>query len=171
MTTTDRTDRRYLDQLAHHLQTWDVPGTRIGEIVAEAEAHAAASGEPLREAFGDPRDYARRWAELDGRRRRPRRLVLPYTAATTAGGFALGVGTTAIATDGTGATAFGLPAVAIALLGAALMVAAMLVVPVTRVRDPRTGAERGPTRLLVVAPMIGAALLLLGAGYAFAVLR
>lgn len=165
MTTTsgtdhDRTARRYLDQLAHDLHLRGVPGARIGEILAEAEAHAAATGETLQEAFGDPRDYAEQWA---GRSRRLRRSAIPYTAATAVGGFGMGLGVTAIAGDG---TALGLPALVVALLGAVVLVGTMLVVPVNRIRDPRTGALRGPSRLLLVAPMAAAALLLLVVAYA-----
>lgn len=53
----------YLDDLALELRLLDVPGDRIGQIMAEVEAHVADSGESPAEAFGPPREYA---AELAG---------------------------------------------------------------------------------------------------------
>lgn len=56
----------YLDDLVTHLRLLDVPGVRIGEIMAETESHLAESGEDPAEAFGEPRDYARELAEREG---------------------------------------------------------------------------------------------------------
>lgn len=41
------------------LRMRDIPGTRIGEIMAEVDSHCADSGEDPRDAFGDPLAYAR----------------------------------------------------------------------------------------------------------------
>jgi hypothetical protein len=54
------TDRQYLYRLGYHLQTRGLPDERIDDILSEAQAHSAHSGESLREAFGPPREYARR---------------------------------------------------------------------------------------------------------------
>jgi hypothetical protein len=60
----DRTG--YLDDLILELRMLDVPGARIGQIVAEAENHLAESGEAPEVAFGSARSYARElWARED----------------------------------------------------------------------------------------------------------
>lgn len=51
-------DRSYVEELTIALRARDVPGARIGEVLAEVRAHAAESGEPAREAFGPPQAYA-----------------------------------------------------------------------------------------------------------------
>ncbi len=48
----------YRQELIVALRLKDVPGDRIGEIVAEVESHVADTGEHPSEAFGAPRDYA-----------------------------------------------------------------------------------------------------------------
>jgi hypothetical protein len=154
MNTTRRTpaqqkaDRRYLDQLAVHLQNWYVPGDRIGEILAEAEAHAAASGEPLREAFGDPKEYARQWAVPPGRKRW--RRIVPIALLAALGGFTLAWGATAIALDQS-VPVLGLPPWVALVLGFALSLAGLALAPLNRIRDPRTGALRGPSRLTLMS--------------------
>ena len=50
----------YIDQLTLELRRRDVPGTRIGEVIAEVEAHVAESGDRAAEAFGPPSEYAQR---------------------------------------------------------------------------------------------------------------
>lgn len=49
---------KYLDDLTSELRERDVPGVRIGEILAEAQSHLAESGEPAEQAFGTPAHYA-----------------------------------------------------------------------------------------------------------------
>ena len=62
----------YLAQLTLELRRRDVPGPRIGEVIAEIEAHVAESGEPPTEAFGAPPAYAETvaaaWHHRAGRR-------------------------------------------------------------------------------------------------------
>ncbi|MDR1808584.1 MAG: hypothetical protein LBR33_11855 [Propionibacteriaceae bacterium] len=41
------------------LRLQEVPGDRIGDALAEVEAHVAESGETAAEAFGDPAEYAK----------------------------------------------------------------------------------------------------------------
>lgn len=60
MTEPDRSypDRSYMDELTIALRARDVPGARIGEVLAEVRAHTAESGESARRAFGPPQAYA-----------------------------------------------------------------------------------------------------------------
>ena len=56
----------YLDDLVTHLRLLEVPGERIGQILAETESHLAESGEDPTESFGEPREYARELAAREG---------------------------------------------------------------------------------------------------------
>jgi hypothetical protein len=60
----------YIDELVLALRLRDVPGDRIGEVVAEVEARVAESGEDPAVAFGPPEAYALEVA-AGVRRRRP----------------------------------------------------------------------------------------------------
>ena len=51
-------EKRYLTDLAYALRLRSISGVRIGEILAEVEAHTAESGQSAREAFGTPKEYA-----------------------------------------------------------------------------------------------------------------
>jgi hypothetical protein len=48
----------YVNRLVLALRMRDVPGERIGQVVAEIEAHVAESGEAPAEAFGPAEQYA-----------------------------------------------------------------------------------------------------------------
>lgn len=50
--------KQYREALIMALRLRDVPGHRIGEIVAEVESHAAETGEDPVAAFGPAREYA-----------------------------------------------------------------------------------------------------------------
>jgi hypothetical protein len=50
----------YVNRLVVALRMRDVPGERIGQVVAEVEAHVAESREEPIEAFGSPEEYADR---------------------------------------------------------------------------------------------------------------
>lgn len=52
------TDQAWRDDLLLRLRLLDVPGARIGEVLAEVESHLAETGERPREAFGTPKEYA-----------------------------------------------------------------------------------------------------------------
>lgn len=52
------TDRQWYDEFTLSLRYRDVPGTRIGDAVAQVESHCSDSGESPAAAFGDPRAYA-----------------------------------------------------------------------------------------------------------------
>lgn len=49
---------KYTHDLMVALRCNNVPGDRIGDVLAEVESHLAATGEDPREAFGDPTEYA-----------------------------------------------------------------------------------------------------------------
>ena len=67
MTTTDDGVRRYRDRLLYSLRMRDVPGERIGQVLAEVEAHVAETGEDPVEAFGPPQEYAVQVVAVTGR--------------------------------------------------------------------------------------------------------
>jgi uncharacterized membrane protein len=52
-------DRAWLDAFVVELRLRDVPGARIGDALAEVDAHCVDSGEEAAAAFGDPVAYAR----------------------------------------------------------------------------------------------------------------
>ncbi|GAA4890815.1 hypothetical protein GCM10025789_04280 [Tessaracoccus lubricantis] len=56
----------YTDDLALELRLLDVPGDRIGEILAEVDAHLAETGEEPVQAFGPVKDYAAERARAAG---------------------------------------------------------------------------------------------------------
>lgn len=153
----DRSTRDYLAELTAHLYRRHVPGTRIGEILAEVEAHVAATGEPAAGAFGPAREYARRWATplTPPQRRRRAATVFAVLLAAAASGAVIAA---AALNTGRGTPLFGLPAAPVLALAVLVLVAAIAVVPLDQVIDPRTGRSRSTGR--------GA--LLLGAGVVLA---
>ncbi|WP_432485359.1 hypothetical protein [Kineococcus esterisolvens] len=54
----DRSAQRWCEDLLLALRLRDVPGERIGAVLAEVRAHLADSGEDPVEAFGEPAPYA-----------------------------------------------------------------------------------------------------------------
>ena len=72
-------DDTYQQRLILALRLKDVPGERIGEIVAEVESHVAETGEDPNDAFGPPRQYA---ASLGDEHRPPPRW---FTAVSIIG--------------------------------------------------------------------------------------
>ena len=108
-------------ELVLALRLRDVDGRRIGEVLAEVEAHCADSGQSPAEAFGDPEAYA---AEVTpAGRRLPVRSWLPQAVATPLGVVALLEGTAALVDGGDAAlTAGGL----LSLLATVVMVAAVV---------------------------------------------
>lgn len=138
---------KYLDNLITALRLRNVPGKQIGQIVAEVEAHIAASGEDPVEAFGPPRVYARTWAQTTGRRSTwlTRIRAIVGVIAAGAGGWLLALG--AIRTF-TGEPVWGGHAAVALLAGLALLAVGLVTAGKDLVIDPRTGAE--PERLKVV---------------------
>ena len=60
------TEQAWCDDLLLRLRLRDVPGARIGEVLAEVQSHVAETGEHPREAFGPPKEYAARVADALG---------------------------------------------------------------------------------------------------------
>jgi hypothetical protein len=93
----------YVDRLVLALRMRDVPGERIGQVIAEVEAHVAESGEAPSEAFGSAEEYADRVsAALDqtaapGYRRALRGTLIAWPLALAA----------MLVTDGVAGLAFG----------------------------------------------------------------
>lgn len=57
---------KYTDDLHKALRFHEISGERMGEVLAEVEAHVTETGEDPVDAFGRPRDYARQVAaQLD----------------------------------------------------------------------------------------------------------
>lgn len=55
--------KEWCDAFVLELRLRDVPGTVIGDHLAEVETHCRESGQTPHEAFGEPVEYARRLAE------------------------------------------------------------------------------------------------------------
>jgi hypothetical protein len=168
MDTVSKADRRHLEELAVHLQLRHVPGERIGKILPEAEAHTAQSGEPLREAFGDPKEYARQWAGAPRLRRR--RTDAAVGVLSGLGGVALAWGATGLAMDQR-LPVLDLPTWWLIVVGTVLVVGVGAFVPVNRIRDPRTGATSGWSRTTIVLLALGMCATVAAAGLVGALLR
>ncbi|GLW11976.1 hypothetical protein Misp01_71040 [Microtetraspora sp. NBRC 13810] len=68
-------DRKYRDDLRVALRLRDISGARVGEVLAEVEAHVAETGEDPVAAFGSPKEYAAKVsAQLDVKTGKPSRL-------------------------------------------------------------------------------------------------
>lgn len=142
----------YREKLILALRLKDVPGDRIGEIVAEVESHVGDTGESPAEAFGAPRDYA---ASLTAEH-----CTGPWwsTALTVAWSFAAGwlvaQGLFAILLDDLYLGRSGWLWIALGLVIGAL---GTLVVSrwSTRVTDPRTGEDMVPLKPWAIGALIG----------------
>lgn len=76
----------YVDQLVLELRARDVPGTRIGQVVAEVETHLAETGDDADDAFGPPGRYAETIAaELRPAKATGRAVLGGYATVTGAG--------------------------------------------------------------------------------------
>jgi hypothetical protein len=61
-------DKKYRDELIGALRVHEISGERVGEVLAEVEAHVVETGEDPVEAFGKPSEYAAQVAaQLDKR--------------------------------------------------------------------------------------------------------
>src|SRR5690554_976177 len=155
----------YLDDLILELRMLDVPGERIGQIMAEAENHLAESGQSPEQAFGPARDYARElWSREDRPLPKPVDTKNPFAMLVNGMGardWAIAVVSLAVTVAGAAAllngalgalfgvaTFLGLPgwvlmAVGVVLLGAFFLGARRLDDPIV---DPRTGSRVGFNR-------------------------
>ncbi len=150
--TVEKTITTYRESLIMALRLKDVPGDRIGQIVAEVESHVADTGESPTEAFGTPRDYATHLTA--GHRRDPWwHTALGALLAGIAGWF-LAQGALSILL---GETYLGQPGWLWLALGLIIAVPAGVTVyrRSTRVRDPRTGADMVPPLRWGLAALIG----------------
>ncbi|MGW5794810.1 hypothetical protein ACWEV3_29720 [Saccharopolyspora sp. NPDC003752] len=79
-------DKKYRDELLVALRMHEISGERVGEVLAEVEAHVTETGENPVEAFGRPREYAAQVAEqLDrGTGKRSTMEVVASAAAVAA---------------------------------------------------------------------------------------
>ncbi|TYP81332.1 HAAS signaling domain-containing protein [Blastococcus xanthinilyticus] len=163
-------EQAWSDALLLQLRMLDVPGTRIGEVLAEVQSHVAETGEHPREAFGSPREYADQvaaalgirpagtWARIRGTLRGSDLLLALVTGLA---GFALADGLWTLAAGET--SLFGLPAWAVSGVGALVLAAgtARFVLAANRgddgdpVRDPRTGADMAPFTRTQIAVLAG----------------
>jgi hypothetical protein len=175
------TAQAWSDDLLLALRLRDVPGARIGEVLAEVQSHVAETGEDPRVAFGQPRAYADEVADALGMPRRGLGSVLrsvdagDLAVAVTCGlaSFLLADGLWSLGAGERGV--FGLPAwlvtvVALLVIGGT---AARTVAAARRSRgddaviDPRTGADmvdlgRWWLALLLAVPVLALAGMFVG---------
>ncbi|KGN42448.1 hypothetical protein [Knoellia aerolata] len=100
----------YAKELAEQLRINGVPEPQVRDIVAQVEGHAAATGEDLVDAFGQPVDYAAQWRSLSPRRWIGQVLLGGVPALGVASGvkamFAGGEWSSAVALDRSDLTGF-----------------------------------------------------------------
>lgn len=150
----DRELAAYRDKLLTALRLREVPGERIGEVLAEVEAHVAETGEDPREAFGTPREYAEQVRRATGGRR-PWSLSGPTALSSAFIGVGAFVATSltiggVVDLLGDGGERFGLGPTGRLVLG--LLLAALVITYLVRytlrvddpVVDPRTGEAQQP---------------------------
>lgn len=159
-------EQTYREQLTYHLRMRDLPGDRIGEALAEVEAHTAETGEDPQEAFGPAKQYAREVAAAVGVTRGSWRLdpgtivsALVIGALSWISTMLLAGGILALA--GSGDPDWGLSArweLSLGVVGAAVTTAVVTVVSYRRddpVRDPRTGTSETLPRWVLPALFVG----------------
>lgn len=145
------------DALVLALRAHDVPGPRIGEILAECDDHCATSGQTPVEAFGEPADYAAARAAAEQAPTRPETLRTVLGVMPSVLGLLL-----VVACAGTGAV----PVTVGWLAGVVLFpLAAVLVVRVVEVgaatgRGRRAGVVAWATLTLTLAAAVALVLLL-----------
>lgn len=158
---TDDVTSSYETRLVLALRHRDVPGTRIGEVLAEVQSHLADSGESVTEAFGSPEDYAARVAASTPERATPTSpawLLAAVLVPGVAGGAALAEGVYRLGAGGrTDLGWLAAPPLALIAVGAMLLAGvALLVRPhIDRIVDPRT---RRPVLLSIRARFVLVAL-------------
>ena len=153
-------EKRYLTDLAYALRLRNISGLRIGEILAEVEAHIADSGQSAQEAFGTPKEYARQFepsATDPGRRQWGRQA---WTGALTAaigawlyaaGAFAGMAGENLIRLPGWWACA----------IGAVILLVTFSVIPLDTIIDPRRPNSRRFGRKWFMTWVVGAMIVVL----------
>lgn len=156
--TAEKTMADYRQSLILALRLKDLPGERIGQIVAEVESHVADTGEDPSDAFGSPRAYAA--LVTAGRHREPWwHIALTALPAGIAGWF-VAQGALALLLH---ETYLGQPGWLWLALGLLFGIPAGVSVQrrSTRVRDPRTGADMVPMTRWGLIALIGLPLALI----------
>lgn len=141
--TRPRDMEKYNADLLVALRLREVPGGRIGDILAEVESHVADTGEDPYEAFGAPRQYADRVAPA--RTPAVRRGMFGQAVLGAAAGWLLAQAAFSLVAGET--TLYGLPSWVV--LGVGVALGAVMVVLVRRhsatIVDPRTGRQLAPS--------------------------
>lgn len=159
---TDSTREKMMDEyrqsLIFALRMKDVPGDRIGEIVAEVESHVADTGEEPTRAFGAPKMYAH--VVTEGR---PRESWW-HTAIIGLGAFVAGwfVAQGALAVL-LGDAYLGQSGWLWLILGLSVALPTAITVRrrSSRIRDPRTGADMVPMARWTIVAFYAAPLVLI----------
>lgn len=149
----------YRESLILALRLRDVPGDRIGEIVAEVESHVTDTGEDPTEAFGAPGAYA---ASATEGHRPDSWWSTAFTIAwaLSAGWFlAQGVFAVVLRHEYRGQSGWWFIALGLAI---GLPGAIALARRSTPVRDPRTGADMVPANPRATAALVATPLLIVG---------
>lgn len=134
--------RRYVDDLAFQLRLRDVPGERVGQILAEVQSHLDDSGESPADAFGPPAEYAKTLAAAVPAPKPNLAIIVAICGSLGSfGGFLILNGVFGLL--GWEAPLFGLPAwvwivVGVACLAGLFIYARSLNDPII---DPRSGRE------------------------------
>ncbi|MDO9378314.1 MAG: hypothetical protein Q7T56_05665 [Nocardioidaceae bacterium] len=152
MTIDEKTMSTYRQSLILALRLKDVPGDRIGEVVAEVESHVADTGEDPTEAFGTPREYAA--GLVDEHRPDPWWQTAVTIACAAVAGWFVGQGALALLLGEAYLGRSGW-----LWLGLGLVVGIPAGVRVhrrsSRVLDPRDGADLAPGSRWGVAVLVG----------------
>jgi hypothetical protein len=86
-------DKKYREDLLLALRLHDISGVRVGDVLAEVEAHVAETGEDPTAAFGTPKEYAAKVAaQLDAESGKPSTLQNVTGALTTGALVYVGLG-------------------------------------------------------------------------------
>lgn len=145
-------DKRYRNELIAALRWRNVSGVRIGEIVAEVEAHTAESGQSAFESFGPPKEYAKQFEPTPGGGRRWGQGAWVGTIAAALGGWLLAAGVTA---GMVGEEEFGIPGWWAAAIGAVLMIGTFCFMPIDAIIDPRRPNAQRYGRVWMVGVVTG----------------
>lgn len=149
---------RYQRNLLLQLHYREVPGSRIGDVLAEVDSHVAETGDDPNETFGPPRQYA---ATIAPRRPSDRRRQLRIFMEVLAGGVAGWLLAVAVINLVQGhQTTYSLPTWSI--LTAGLVVSGFVITATRwsreRIIDPRTGEAMAPSQGVAFTIVVGAVL-------------
>ncbi|MGY1748570.1 hypothetical protein [Modestobacter sp. SYSU DS0511] len=168
------TEQGWTGDLLMRLRMRDVPGARIGEVLAEVQSHVAETGEHPQEAFGPAREYADQVADAigappgQGWRDAVRGVSWRDWATAMVIGVSAFLLSDALWALGAGETSLlGPPAWVVCVIAA--LVLALCIARVVRavrtsgdrVTDPRTGADMVPLPRWAVVVLVGTPLTLL----------